>query len=54
MRAGSAQQVQLFLSYAHEDNAWLMELKAHIGYLINRGMVGAFSDQELQLGDEWE
>jgi hypothetical protein len=31
-----------------------MELKAHIGYLINRGIVGAFSDRELQIGDEWE
>jgi len=54
MCAQSAPQVRLFVSYAHEDNIWLMELKRNIGYLINSGMVGAFSDTDLQAGDEWE
>ena len=43
---------KLFISYSHDDEGFLKELKKHLKPLERNGVISAWTDQELIAGDE--
>jgi hypothetical protein len=54
MEQNHATPVHIFISYAHEDSAWLDKLQRHLGGLRHLGRVQAFDDRDILAGSEWE
>ena len=46
--------VKVFISYAHEDEAFKVKLEKHLSMLKRRGMLDTWNDRELNVGDEWD
>ena len=46
--------VSLFYSYAHEDEALLNKLKAHLKPLQRQGLIDVWHDRDISAGTEWE
>lgn len=44
---------QLFISYSHKDELWLVELKKWLKPLEQRDLISVWDDQQLQAGDLW-
>ena len=44
---------QLFLSYSHRDSRHLDELKPHLQFLEERGLVSFWDDQKIEYGADW-
>lgn len=45
--------VTLFLSYAHEDEAFCQEFKKHLRLLERQGLLSAWSDRQIPAGTNW-
>jgi hypothetical protein len=45
---------EVFISYAHEDRALLMELKAHIRILQWLNLISTWHDSDISAGGDWE
>jgi hypothetical protein len=46
-------RTKLFISYSHQDRAWLERLKLHLALLQRRGLVHVWSDTRIGVGDRW-
>src|SRR5258708_4414882 len=46
--------VTIFFCYAHEDEALLNKLKAHLKPLQRRGLIDTWHDREIGAGTAWE
>jgi hypothetical protein len=45
--------VSVFLSYAHEDEAWLQRLLTHLSLLQRQGVISTWSDRQILPGTTW-
>ncbi|MDX1429919.1 MAG: TIR domain-containing protein, partial [Rhodothermales bacterium] len=43
----------IFISYSHEDEPWLLELKKWLAPLEKQDLVTIWDDKELKAGDKW-
>lgn len=50
----SAAPVELFISFAHEDEALRHELTKHLAALKRQGIIRAWHDREITAGAEWD
>src|SRR5947209_18333992 len=46
--------VKVFFCYAHEDEALLNNLKAHLRPLQRQGLIDVWHDRDISAGTEWE
>src|SRR5258708_11712340 len=46
--------VSIFFCYAHEDEALLKKLKAHLRPLQRQGLIDVWHDRDISAGTEWE
>lgn len=60
MNASYPERIQVFISYAHKDNEdpdsnkrWLDRLREHLAPLVLQDLVDAWSDQDIEMGDDW-
>ena len=53
MATKSAEEITLFLSYAHEDEHLLKELEKHLSSLKRQGLISHWHDRDIQAGQEW-
>lgn len=49
----SQNQVSVFLSYAHEDEAWLKKLEKHLSVLQRQEVISVWSDRQIIPGTNW-
>src|SRR5947209_3541721 len=45
--------VEVFCSYAHEDEALHRELEKHLSLLRRQGLISEWHDRQILAGDEW-
>ncbi len=45
--------VKVFVSYAHEDEAFLKDLEEHLALLRRQGLIEIWSDRRLSAGETW-
>jgi tetratricopeptide (TPR) repeat protein len=45
--------VEVFCSYAHEDEAWLHELEIHLSLLKRQGLISLWHDRLISPGTDW-
>jgi hypothetical protein len=45
--------IKVFLSYAHEDEAWCTELNQHLGALKHESIIKLWTDHEISPGEPW-
>ena len=45
--------VEVFCSYAHEDEAWLRKLKTHLSLLKRQGLISLWYDRLIAPGTDW-
>jgi hypothetical protein len=43
----------IFISYSHEDKAWLDKLLVTLKPLVRKGSVDPWADTRIQAGDQW-
>src|SRR3984893_10743095 len=48
-----ASGVEVFFSYAHEDEVWRTELEKHLSILQRKGLISAWHDRNISAGMEW-
>ena len=46
--------VELFISYAHEDEALVEELRKQLSLLRRQGVIGDWHDRQIVAGTEWQ
>ncbi len=46
-------QINVFLSYAHEDEAWLQQFVTHLSLLQRRGVISTWYDRQIVAGTIW-
>src|SRR5207249_1735319 len=46
--------VKIFFCYAHEDEALLIKLKAHLKPLQRQGLIDIWYDRDINAGTKWE
>lgn len=46
-------KLNLFISYAHEDEAFRQQLEKHLATLRREGLIAAWHDREITAGQEW-
>ena len=46
--------IELFYSYAHEDESLLGELRKHLGILKRQGVIRDWHDRKITAGAEWK
>src|SRR3954451_6540212 len=47
-------RAKLFISYSHEDRAWLARVTEHLAVLQRRDLVEIWADTRIGIGAEWE
>ena len=50
---GSSSPVEVFYSYAHEDEVFRNELETHLSLLRRQGLITAWHDRHIQPGTDW-
>lgn len=45
--------VEIFCSYAHEDEAWLRKLEKHLSLLKRQGLISLWHDRLISPGIDW-
>src|SRR5947209_19505570 len=45
--------VEVFCSYAHEDETWLRKLETHLSLLKRQGLVSLWHDRHIAPGTDW-
>jgi len=48
-----AASVEVFFSYAHEDEVWRTELEKHLSLLQRKGLIAAWHDRNISAGTDW-
>jgi hypothetical protein len=51
--AGSLTPVEVFCSYAHEDETWLRKLETHLSLLKRQGLISFWHDRQILPGIDW-
>ncbi|HEY6285279.1 MAG TPA: toll/interleukin-1 receptor domain-containing protein [Ktedonobacteraceae bacterium] len=46
--------IEVFYSYAHEDEKWRIELEKHLSLLKHQHLVKSWKDRDIKAGDEWK
>jgi TIR domain-containing protein len=46
--------IEVFYSYAHEDEELRDELEMHLAMLKGRGVITGWHDRRIDAGDEWK
>jgi len=49
-----ASPIQVFFSYAHEDENLKIELEKHLSFLEQQGYIAGWNDRDIQAGQEWQ
>ncbi len=49
----SSQRIEVFFSYAHEDEEMRNELAKHLQVLVRQGIISEWHDREISAGTEW-
>ncbi|SRR6266566_7468172 len=49
-----SESVEIFISYAHEDESYLKDLTKHLELLVRRGSIRPWSDANIDAGMEWK
>ena len=47
-------RIEVFVCYAHEDEALLNKLKTHLRPLQRQGLIDVWHDRDISAGTEWE
>jgi len=50
---GPQKPIELFCSYAHEDEAHLQKLETHLSILKRQGLISTWHDRQITAGTEW-
>ncbi len=45
--------IEIFCSYAHEDETWLRELETHLSLLKRQGLISLWHDRRITPGTDW-
>jgi hypothetical protein len=48
-----AGSIRVFISYAHEDEAFLKQLEKHLAFLHRQGLISTWYDRNISAGTEW-
>ncbi len=51
--AAASMSVEVFCSYAHEDERWLRKLETHLSLLIRQGLITLWHDRLIAPGTNW-
>src|SRR5689334_18549291 len=54
MPASSARPIEVFFSYAHEDEEHATKLRNHLSILRRLGVISDWHDRQIIAGKEWE
>src|SRR6266496_3676354 len=54
MTIGRAKSIEVFYSYAHEDEVLLNKLKSHLSILRREGLITEWYDRQIVPGTEWK
>lgn len=54
MSESDSQTIQVFFSYAHEDELFRDKLANHLKLLQRQKIISAWHDREISAGDEWK
>ena len=46
-------EIRVFISYAHEDRAYVEALSKHLQGMVQEGMISAWDDAEIKPGQDW-
>lgn len=46
--------IEIFYSYAHEDEKWRQELEKHLSLLKNQHLITGWKDRDIKAGEEWK
>ena len=46
--------IEIFYSYAHEDEQWRQELEKHLSLLKNQRLITGWKDRDIKAGEEWK
>lgn len=47
-------KIEIFFSYAHEDEMWRKELDKQLSLLKRQGLISSWHDRQISAGTEWE
>jgi internalin A len=53
-QAGAVRPLKLFISYAHEDEAWRAKLAPNLGLLEREGLIELWCDLQITPGAKWD
>jgi internalin A len=45
---------RVFVSYSHDDDRWLAELKKFLKPLVDRGLLNTWDDKKMLAGSDWQ
>src|SRR5438105_15534569 len=51
--AAGSSPVEVFISYAHEDEALLRQLETHLSLLKRQGLISLWHDRQIVAGTDW-
>src|SRR5579859_2226552 len=51
--SGSHKPIELFCSYAHEDESLLRKLQTHLSILKRQGLISTWHDRQIVPGTDW-
>src|SRR5438309_1144978 len=46
--------IEIFYSYAHEDEKWRQELEKHLSLLKSQRLITGWKDRDIKAGEEWK
>ncbi|MFL5653949.1 MAG: TIR domain-containing protein [Ktedonobacteraceae bacterium] len=53
MRDDTISSIEVFISYAHEDERFRKKLETHLGLLRQQGLITTWHDRKISAGTEW-
>ena len=53
MAPSQSNPIKVFICYAHKDKPWLDRLKEHLEPFVLQNLVHTWSDQDIEIGDDW-
>src|SRR5712692_8655786 len=53
LMVGSHNPIEVFCSYAHEDDIWLRKLETHLSLLKRQELISTWYDRQIVPGTDW-